>query len=263
MKSKISRLEHPSGISVELMDTMNDDLAIVNAARVSYGKETSCEPWYHNKELQQFMKLEINPTHSPISPEDIHYCLSKKDEGVLNYLMKNRHGTPFEMVQFQFRVRAPIGVIWEWVRHRISSYNIKSTRYVEWAKEYYVPEASEWRMQIGKPGHYEYVTIEDPIKVAHLRKIYVKAMEDAFFSYDLLVEGGLAKEVARNVLPMGAMTEMIWSVNLRSLLNFLSLRTAPDALLEIQIASKMVEQLAEDVVPYSISAWRKNEKRAP
>src|SRR5688500_15428816 len=128
-------LDHPSGMSVELLDSSGNDLAIVNAARVSYGKASEYEYWRYDPRCERFEQKKRLPAHhhalSSCYCANPHLnwqpCLSVADSGVLNYLMRERHGTPFEMVWFKFRVRAPIGVIWEWVRHRISSFNIMST----------------------------------------------------------------------------------------------------------------------------------------
>jgi thymidylate synthase (FAD) len=250
-------LTHPSGMSVELLDWMGSDLSIVNAARVSYGNESRFQRWRYNRDEERFTTHSGDPMDDRF--DDWRLCLSERDAGLINYLARERHGTPFEMVQFQFRVKAPIGVVWEWVRHRISSYNIMSTRYVEWDKDYYTPEAEDWREQVGKTGHYLFTQMDH----AEVHPLYVEAMEQAFRYYGMLVERGLAKEVARNVLPMGAMTQMIWSVNARSLFNFLGLRTAPNALREIQFCASMVEQLAEPIIPEALQAWRRHDKRVP
>lgn len=262
-------LEHPSGMRVELLDTMGDDLAIVNAARVSYGKESQWDEWYFNTELGIYTQEPYFTRHSTFNGLDYYevptpatYRLAKNDLGVLGYMMRERHGSPFEMVDFKFRVKAPIKVIWEWVRHRISSFNIMSTRYVEWDKDYYIPQAEEWRRQIGKPGRYTTEQITDGSQY-HISVQYEKAMESVFNYYGILIDLGLHKEVAANVLPMGAMTEMIWKVNLRSLLNFLSLRNDEHALKEIQICATMVKTLAESIVPETFRLWNEYERKTP
>lgn len=253
-------LVHPSGMSVELIDSMGGDIDIVNAARVSLGKES----WYDwvrygegGEEIDRYSP-DIGGA-IPRARNGWEPVLNAKDHGLLNYLLRERHGSPFEMVVLKFRVVAPIGVIWEWVRHRIASYNIMSTRYVEWERTYYTPQEEEWRQQIGKVGAYEFSHLADP----RLRQVYVEAMESAFDYYGLLVDGGLAKEVARNVLPMGSMTQMIWCVNLRSLMNFLSLRNADPALREIRICAEYVEKLTEIVVPETLHLWNLHGRHVP
>lgn len=260
---------HPSGMSVELLNSMGNDLSIVNAARVSYGKESEYEKYRYDPVCQKFEKqTHFQHNHAfryssqPLPNLDWHLCLSLADAGLLNYLMKNKHGTPFEMVQFQFRVHCPIGVAREWFRHRIGSFNEQSTRYVVFEKDYYTPQPSEWRAQVGKAGHYTYEILTDGSEHA-ISVEYELAMEKSFGSYARLLELGLAKEVARNVLPLGTITTFIWSVNLRSLLNFLALRTDSHALKEIQICANMVQELASAVVPESFNAWRRHGKLVP
>jgi thymidylate synthase (FAD) len=114
-------------MTVTLIRSGGDDLAIVNAARVSYAKQS--------------MEL------------------SEADKGLINYLAKNHHGTPFEMVEFWFHVHTPIGVAREWQRHRIGSFNEVSTRYVTMPNEAYLPLFEDMRTQVGKPGHYKFEPI--------------------------------------------------------------------------------------------------------
>ena len=261
------KLEHPSGMTVELLESMSTDLDIVNAARVSYGKQSDWEYWRYNPFAREFQNRASLRFHEhTFSSSDSHYnwqrCLSVRDAGILNYMMREEHGTPFEMVQFKFRVHAPIGVVWEWVRHRISSFNVMSTRYVEMPKEFYIPLEAQVRRQVGKAGAYTFQPMTAQ-EAQEILDIYITSMFKSYESYEKLLEKGLAKEVARNVLPMGLFTEFIWSVNLRSLFNFLHLRTAPAALHEIQIPARMVEELASQVVPEAFNAWRRNGKKAP
>jgi thymidylate synthase (FAD) len=229
-------------MKVELLDSMGDDLSIVNAARVSYAKESD---WVRVKE----------------DPEA--FRLKDADAGLIAYLMRNRHGTPFEMVQFKFRVTCPIGVGREWMRHRIGSFNEVSTRYVEMEPEFYIPPPEAVRRQVGKPGHYTFETVRDLEDVQDIVDTMDSAYEGAYCYYQQLLEMGVAKELARNVLPLGLMTQFIWSVNLRSLLNFLSLRTHLTALLEIRELAEEVEILAKGVVPAAMTAWGVNGRVAP
>lgn len=189
-------------MKVELLRHMGDDLTIVNAARVSYAKEST---WATDDDGLR-----------------ITNALKVSDQGLLNYLMRNRHGTPFEMVQFQFRVHVPIGVAREWMRHRIGSFNEVSTRYVEMARDWYVPPPEAVREQTGKPGHYIMNTITDPAVVDEIQQRMYTTYKYAHNAYEDLLAMGVAKELARNVLPLGLMTQFYWSVNLRSLFNFLS-----------------------------------------
>lgn len=244
-------LTHPSGISVELQASMGGDVDIVNAARVSLGKESF-----------RLMHLFGREFYAPDWLPESWSFLGAKDIGLINYLMREKHGSVFEMVQFKLRVRVPIFVQREWMRHRIGSFNEVSTRYVEFKPEFYVPEGVAWRRSVGKPGHYKLEPLSREIATEAARAYYL-ACDTAFDAYQSMLRRGVAREVARNVLPLCTFTEFIWSVNLRSLLNFLSLRTAPNALLEIQWAAGYVEQLIEPIVPEAMAAWRKHGKACP
>lgn len=246
-------------MSVELIEMMGDDLSIVNAARVSYNKQSKWAIWrrcsYCSRDLTQ-AEIEADRCQDHASATILRKSgrLKVADAGLISYLARNRHGTPFEMVQFKFRVRCPIGVAREWQRHRIGSFNEVSTRYVEMEPEFYVPPLDAMRRQTGKAGHYtmESMTADEAkAPLARFRLIY----ELLYSTYCNLLKDGVAKELARNVLPLGLMTEFIWSVNLRSLTNFLSLRTADNALLEIRTEAKQVESHVAQVVPVAYQAW--------
>lgn len=247
-------------MSVELLRSMGDDLAIVNAARVSYAKESEwlwrCSVCNRGNRASGTFGLCGCLEGIPIR------TLLPADAGLINYLMKNRHGTPFEMVVFTFRVKCPIGVSREWMRHRIGSFNEVSTRYVEMEPDFYVPKEEAIRRQIGKPGHY--VMEPFPQDEAHgIDACFQQAYRDAYAMYQNMLSWGVAKELARNVLPLGLMTQFIWTVNLRSLLNFLSLRTHPTALLEIRQEAEEVERLARTVVPVAMTAWGEHGRLSP
>ena len=209
-------------MTVELVSYMGDDLSIVNAARVSYGR-TSEE-------------------------------LTDRDKGLIRFLARERHGTPFEHVVFSFRVRTSIGVSREWFRHRIGSFNEISTRYVEFTDSFFDPPLGNFRRQVGKAGAYSF----EPMSAEEAKegqRLMAAAYEQAYASYQALLQQGVAKELARNVLPLGTMTEFVWTVNFRAVTNFLSLRTAPTALLEIQQEAAEVEEEVKRVVPVAYQAW--------
>lgn len=231
--------------SVELIDSMGNDLRVVNSARVSYNKQSE---WQRNNWSTEEQKLTKH--------------LKEADAGLLNFLMREHHGTPFEMVVFTFRVKCPIGVAREWQRHRIGSFNEVSTRYVEMEQEFYVPEGNAVRTQVGKPGHYTFESLH-AIDAEAVQATMRHAYNYAYQWYQELIHMDLAKEVARNVLPLGLMTQFYWTVNLRSLFNFLSLRTADSALFEIRELAKMVEELARPVVPECFSVFDKHGRAAP
>jgi thymidylate synthase (FAD) len=215
---------------VELHDSMGDDLAVVNAARVSYGKES--------------------------------FATQDADIGLIKYLMKHRHGTPFEHNSFTFRVKAPIFVFREWQRHRIGSFNEMSARYMELPAEWYIPYTHDVRLRVGKPGHYTY----EPAPESHASD-FVLALSitcnNAYLEYKYWLEHGIAPEQARMFLHVNHYSEMWWTVNARSLMNFLSLRNAPTAQWEIRQYAEIVEDLWAARMPFTADAFIENGRLAP
>lgn len=149
----------------------------------------------------------------------------KDDEGLISFLMRNRHGTPFEHNSLTFFVSAPIFVFREFHRHRIGfSYNEESGRYKQLAPVFYVPGPQRPLIQKGKPGHYVFVPglpEQHDIVVAQLKH----AARTAYGSYESMMDFGIAKEVARSCLPVGIYSSQYVTCNARSLMSFLSLRT--------------------------------------
>lgn len=229
-------------MGVELIDSMGSDLSIVNAARVSFHKRSE---WW------------CAGCHNPIRDDNPQHVatLSEGDRKLIDFLMRNRHATPFEMVDLTFRVRCPIGVAREWMRHRTFSFNEESTRYVEMRPDFYVPAPEDVRTQVGKPGHYTFEPLPAS-KAAEALECMLNAYGDAYDWYQRLLADGVARELARNVLPLGLLTEFIVKGNLRNWLHFLNLRTAENALLEIRREAQEVERLAETVAPAAMAAWR-------
>jgi thymidylate synthase (FAD) len=245
---------------VELIDSMGDDLRIVNAARVSFGKQSTrelCCPTCNKSQAELHAQPE-DTTHI----HDLEYRLRDADAGLISYLMRKKHGTPFEMVSFTFRIAAPIRVLREWQRHRIGSFNEMSTRYVEMEPDFFVPAVGDVRVQEGKPGHYRMVDAS-PELAANVRHIMRDGYAHAWAYYQSLIDTGVAKEIAAYVLPLGMYSEQYWSVNLRSLLNFVALRNHPEALREIRYAAAMVETLASPIVPYAFAAFNNNGRIVP
>ena len=156
---------------VRLDGSMATDLSVVNAARVSFARR----------------KEEMD----------------EADEGLIRFLMRDRHGTPFEHNSFRFHIRAPIFVAREWFRHRIGSFNEFSMRYAKATDEFYVPEAEDVRSQVGKPGAYSFEPVDEELAERtreELREVY----DHAYETYTRLVEAGVARELARSVMPVGA-----------------------------------------------------------
>lgn len=222
---------------VRLDDFMADDMSVINSARVSFNK--------HN----------MNPEVE----------LSDADTGLINFLMRERHGTPFEHNSFRFHVKCPIFVAREWFRHRIGSFNEFSARYSEVPNTFYKPAVADVRTQTGKPGAYTFEPMYDSdVELAtEAVRVIGQANERAYASYLALLQMGVAKELARTVLPVGAYTQFYWTVNARSLMNFLSLRLDSNAQYEIRQFAQEVEKMFRDEMPITWKAWVDNQRVAP
>ena len=209
---------------------MADDLSVVNGARVSFAR--------HKEEMDE------------------------SDEGLIRFLMRDRHGTPFEHNSFRFHIRTPIFVAREWFRHRIGSFNEFSMRYARATDEFYVPEADDVRTQVGKPGSYSFEEVSP--EIAETTREELKAIyENAYQTYERLVELGVARELARCVLPVGAYTEFYWTVNARALMNFLSLRASENAQREIRRYAGACERFLAEKMPVTYAAFVANGRTAP
>ena len=215
---------------VRLDGCLADDLSVVNSARVSFGRRSD--------------------------------ALEDADTGLINFLMRERHGTPFEHNAFRFHIKCPIFVAREWFRHRIGSFNEFSARYSEVPNEFFVPEPEEVRTQVGKPGAYSFESMRDT-DAMHEVKLIETVNALAYGSYEAMIESGVAKELARVVLPVGMYTQFYWTVNARSLMNFLSLRTHDTAQYDIRKYANAVHQLAAPVMPVTFAAWEQNSRVAP
>jgi thymidylate synthase (FAD) len=215
---------------VRLDGAMADDLSVVNGARVSFARR----------------KIEMD----------------ESDEGLIRFLMRDRHGTPFEHNAFRFHVRCPIFVAREWFRHRVGSFNEFSMRYARATDDFYVPEPEDVRSQVGKPGAYSFEPVSD--ELAETTRDELRAVYDtAYETYQRLVEQGVARELARAVLPVGAYTEFFWTVNARSLMNFVSLRAAETAQREIRRYADAVETFLAQHMPVTYAAFVENGRVAP
>jgi thymidylate synthase (FAD) len=215
---------------VRLDDAMADDLSVVNGARVSFAR--------HKEEMDE------------------------SDEGLIKFLMRDRHGTPFEHNSFRFHIRAPIFVAREWFRHRVGSFNEFSMRYAKATDEFYVPEPDDVRTQVGKPGSYSFEEVSP--EVAETTREELKAVyESAYHTYERLVGLGVARELARCVLPVGAYTEFYWTVNARALMNFLSLRASENAQREIRRYAEACERFLAEKMPVTYAAFVANGRVAP
>lgn len=217
--------------AIKLINYAGGDLSVVAAARVSNGVA-----------LEDASK-----------GEDADFKL-------INYLMKHRHGTPFEHNMFTFYVKCPIFVAREWQRHRIGSYNEISGRYTEFRPEFYIPSLAREPAQNNKQGS---VIINSDSAHGWLNTEINRWSLAAFTEYQQILNFGIAKEMARMVLPLNLYTEYYWTVNARSLMNFMSLRTAEDAQWEIRQYAEAIKVIFAGIMPMTARAWEGNGCVAP
>lgn len=209
---------------LKLINMFGDDLTIVNAARVSFGAQSD--------------------------------IMSSRDQGLIKYLIREKHASPFEHVVFQFYVKCPIFVAREWMRHRWASYNEFSMRYSNPSElQFWIPNEEDWRKQVGKPGNYTFEKLDNNnmIKIAEydMNKVY----ELAEHTYYKMVDSGIAKEIARAVLPVGMYTQFYFTVNARSLINFMSLRNDNQAQKEIQYFASAIEEIFAQKLPVTYNSF--------
>jgi thymidylate synthase (FAD) len=188
--------------------------------------------------------------------------MNDRDAGLIRFLMRERHASPFEHNLFRFHVRCPIAVAREWMRHRFSSFNEHSLRYSQAIDEFYVPEAEQVRSQVGKPGAYRFEPV-DPGTAAKARDLMDRQYREAWSAYTELIGMGVARELARLVLPVGLYTEFYWTVNARSLMNFVSLRNADAAMWEIRQYADAVERFFAERMPVTHAAFVEFGRVAP
>ena len=214
---------------VALDGALANDLAVVNGARVSFNQESE--------------------------------EMTEGDEGLIRFLVREKHGSPFEHGYFRFLVKAPLFVVREHHRHRAGhSYNEWSGRYSKMEPEFYVPD--NVRTQVGKPGAYSFEPVDDETREATRREIEDNAKR-AFQAYERLLERGVAKEVARAVLPLSTYTKYYWSCNPRSLMHFCSLRNHEAAQFEIRQYAAAAETFLERLMPVTHAAFLANGRVAP
>ena len=202
---------------IETMPAQDLDQAIVNAARVSYAEGTKTV---------------------------------RSNDGLIRYLMRHHHNTPFEMVEFKFHIKMPIFIARQHMRHRTASINEMSARYSVVPHDYYFSEDS-FRPQstINRQSSIEdQHVIVDPNKVKNI-------CESAFQVYDELLDGGCCREMARAHLPQSAFTEFYWKINLHNLMHYLQLRMEAGAQKEIREYAFAIYELIKDIVPITMDAF--------
>jgi len=194
---------------------------------------------------------------------------ASRSSGLINYLMRDRHGSPFEHNSMTFYVQAPIFVFREFMRHRIASYNEESGRYKELRPVFYVPGPERKLTQIGKPGAYEFVD-GTPEQTALVTAETQKVCREAYTAYQRMLDAGIAREVARIVLPLTIYSSMYVTMNARALMNFLSLRTKRDNASvpsfpqrEIEMCADQMEAYWAGLMPLTHAAFEANGRVAP
>lgn len=207
---------------VRLVDYMGDDSSIVQAARVSYGNGT----------------------------KKVH-----EDRGLIRYLIRHQHWTPVEMVEFKFHVKMPVFVARQWIRHRTANVNEISARYSEMKDEMYLPPLEQISSQSkdNKQGR----NLEPfPIEVSqNIQDLISGSNEHQYKVYQQLLDMGVARELARSVLPVGHYTEWYWKIDLRNLMNFLALRLDPHAQWEIRVYAEAMAEIVKKAVPMAWEAF--------
>ncbi|MFF7951733.1 FAD-dependent thymidylate synthase [Streptomyces griseorubiginosus] len=232
-----------SDVSVELVKSSASDSDVLFAARVSTLGEQSLD------ELQK-------------DPE--------RSKGLINYLMRDRHGSPFEHNSMTFFISAPIFVFREFMRHRVGwSYNEESGRYRELDPVFYVPGADRKLVQEGRPGKYVFVE-GSPQQHEIVRSVLDDSYQQAYTAYQKLLAEGVAREVARSVLPVGLFSSMYATCNARSLMHFLGLRTQHDQAKvpsfpqrEIEMVGEKMEAEWAKLMPLTYAAFNANGRVAP
>lgn len=231
------RVSFRSNMTVELIDSMGSDASVARAARVSTGGDTTGAD-------------------------------SDKDAGLINYLMRDRHGSPFEHNAFTFYIEAPIFVFREFMRHRIASYNEESGRYKKLEPMFYLPDAVRPLVQVGKAGAY---TFEEGTVEQYKNTVdaLIDSSEHAYAEYEWLLGKGVAREVARMTLPVNIYSSMYVTMNARSLMNFLSLRSSEQGTYpsfpqqEIAMVADKMEKCFSLEMPVTHAAFIKNGRVAP
>jgi thymidylate synthase (FAD) len=222
---------------IRVIDYMGDDAAIVQAARVSYGRGT--------KQVSQ-------------------------DKGLINYLMRHWHSTPFEMCEIKFHVKLPIFVARQWIRHRTANVNEYSARYSIMDKEFYIPDASQLAPQ-SKKNHQgrggESLSAEESRRVLEILK---GDSEQTYAHYEELMncdekgvvldesKSGIARELARMNLTLNYYTQWYWKIDLHNLMHFLMLRADPHAQYEIRVYADAMIKMVEKWVPFAFEAFEEH-----
>lgn len=207
---------------VYYIDSMGDDTSIIRNARVSYGNDYSKD-------------------------------LTERDKKLIKYLLKNKHTSPLESVNFTFNIKCPLFIARQWMRHRTWSYNEISRRYTSDNLEFYIPK--EFRIQSSDNKQMstgELLNKDASVEYSDVIKMFC---EDSVQIYESMIESGVAREIARGILPQFLYTNFYATVDLHNLFHFLELRRHPHSQYEIQLYTKAIEKIVEDIVPFTYNTW--------
>lgn len=205
---------------VRLVDFAGGDQRVVDSARVSFGSVSKGE---------------------------------EKDRKLLEYLVEHEHFSPFEHSVFQFHIKCPIFVARQWMRHRIASYNEISARYTQVKEEFYIPEKFRAQDKSNMQGSVE----SDNLDNETMLREYEEAIKFSYETYMRLLKLGAAREMARMVLPVAQYTEYYWTVNARSLINFVKLRSDLHAQYEIREYARAITEIFREKMPWTWYAFSK------
>ncbi len=211
---------------VKLVDFLGGDSRAVDSARVSFGSVSKGEA---------------------------------ADRKLIGYLLENGHLSPFEHSVFQFHIKCPIFVARQWMRHRIASYNEISARYTEVHDEFYFPEAFRAQDRSNRQGSQESSSLDQE----KMKAVYDRAIKASYAAYKELLDAGAAREMARLVLPVAQYTQFYWSINARSLLNFISLRADSHAQWEIRRYAEAIQTMFRAKMPWTWEAYSELHEKNP
>lgn len=211
---------------VRLVDYLGGDARIVQAARVSYGEGTKSY---------------------------------REDAGLIDYLLRNDHSSPFEQVVLTFHVKLPIFVARQWVRHRTARLNEVSGRYSVMKDEFYRPAPGDLAAQSDDNKQGRDTKPLDPVEAAAILGRFEAGQKAAYADYSVLVEGGLARELARINLPLSLYTEWYWQIDLHNLFHFLALRLDAHAQLEIRKYAEVMLEMTRKVAPAACASFENHE----
>ena len=218
-------MKYRSDVKVELIDFMGGDAKVVQSARTST--------------LGDSRGVEANA-------------------GLINYLVREKHHSPLESSVFTFYIEAPIFVTRQLIRHRIASFNEASGRYKVLEPEFYLPPEDRPLVQVGKTGDYQFEKANNSELWQGTYHVLAEACEFAWDHYTTLIDAGVAKEVARMILPVNIYSQMYITVNARSLMNIIELRADDHAQYEIQLVAREMDRIFKSQMPLTHAAWEAN-----